>query len=165
MGKIWEKVDTFESSPEKPPSSAIELTISFVLMHCWIAWIILTVHLLIKLQFVHLHYFAPTTINLIIQTCHHVHWECSWRMEEREKKETVAKVAVHPSYLKHRKIQIRSMTKKMWIKRGPGWPLTGVQILKMLCGSGLAMTPRLFSPFFPPPATCCSGTRQARKSS
>ena len=136
-------------------------------MHCWIAWIILTVHLLIKLQFVHLDHFAPTTINLIIQTFHHVHWECSWRMEEREKKETVAKVAVHPSYLKHRKIQVWSMTKKMWFKRGLRWPLTGVQILKMLCGSGLAMTPRLFFPFFPPPATCCSGTRdqQARKSS
>ena len=38
-------------------------------------------------------------------------------MEEREKKETVAKVAVHPSYLKHRKIQIRSMKKNMVQKR------------------------------------------------
>ena len=44
MGKKWDKVDAFESSPEKFPSSAIEFIILFVLMHCWIAWIILIVH-------------------------------------------------------------------------------------------------------------------------
>ena len=60
MGKKWDKVDAFESSPEKFPSSAIEFIILFVLMHCWIAWIMLTVHMQIELQFVHLDRFAPT---------------------------------------------------------------------------------------------------------
>ena len=30
MGNKWEKVDTFERSPEKPPSSAVEFIILFV---------------------------------------------------------------------------------------------------------------------------------------